>query len=260
MTTDPEKPVTENPVIENPVIENPMINNLVTENPRFQDKIKLSKLLCDLNAPHPTAERVDSLGNYVLWEGCTIIMPVDTKSRGFMETIYDKLKDTQIIRDYVSLLPPLSYHVTLRPIRERCKCQNGKEYNEYIVAKYKKMYELDRIFQDSKIDLIEFDFDIKTMDKCSYAGLSLRFEDAKTNEKTLRDLEDIATEYLDLPLKKQSWHLSLGYFHTLPGKKERKMIKTAVKEVLNVNGGKYTLGFTKPMVCYFKDMTHFEHI
>lgn len=222
--------------------------------------INIGKLLCDINSPHPTHKRVDSTGKYVLWEGITIIMQLHDKSREICQMIYNRLINKEIIRKYVALLPALSYHVTLKGILERCKCQSGHEYNEYIISKYDKLYDLDKIFEKSNLDTVGFDFDIKTVDKASYAGLSLHFENAKDNEDNLRNLEDVSTQYLDLPLRKARWHLSLGYFHKMPNKKEKKLIKEAIKESLDINNGLFTLFFSKPTICSFKNMTHYEHI
>lgn len=189
-------------------------------------------------------------------------MPIHNNSLTTAQTIYSNLSEKTIINEYVALLPISSYHVTLRGIKERYKCQSGKEYNEFVTSYYKKMMTLDQIFSEEfkQSDTIEFDFDISTVDKAPYAGLSLHFSQSKNKEECLRKLEDISINLLNLPLDKQSWHLTLGYFKNIPDKKQKKLIKQAVKEALNINSGKYTLYFSRPSVCHFNDMTNFELI
>ena len=231
----------------------------------------VAKLLCDPDSPHPTKNRVDLDGNYIPWQGITSIMLLNEKSRELAETIHARLENSEIIKKYVALLPVSSYHVTLRGIRERFRCQNGKEYNEYILAKRKQLEELSKNLEESKIDVVGFDFDIKTIENAPYAGLSMHFESAKDkkeekdeeekgkdDEECLRKLEDMAVDCLGLPLKRQGWHMSLGYFYKNIGKKDKKLVKEAVKDALNINDGSYTLYFSKPAIYHFKDLSHFE--
>lgn len=231
----------------------------------------LNKLLCDPSSPQPTAKRVNEHKQYVQWEGCTIIMKLHPQSHCLANMIYLRLKENQIVGEYVTLLPPESYHVTLRGIRERYRCQNAEEYNQYIVSKYKKMCQLNNQFIESKIDIIEFDFDLGSFDKSPYCGLSLHFKDAGTDEKTLREFESLVINELNLRTEEQSWHITLGYFYKNDGKfskKEKAMLKAAVKDALfsamkdYVNPCTNTCRFycSKPVVCSFKDMTHFEPI
>ena len=242
-----------------------------TTQTEFQSDV--SKLLCDPSSPHPTTSRVNESKQYISWEGCTIIMPLSKNPNNvdLAEKIYKRLKTDPVIDEFVALLPPESYHITLRGIRERCKYQDGKEYNEYIVSKYKKMCEMDKIFAESEIDSIQFDFDIKSIDSAPYCGLSLYFENAGPNEKMLRNFEDIAADHLDLSIKEQGWHISLGYFYKNDGKlskKEKKLIKSSVKSALidamkdnmNPDNGMCTFSCSRPTVCYFKDLTQFEKL
>ena len=85
----------------------------------------LKQLLCDPSTPQPTKLRVNELKQYIEWEGCTAIMKLHEKSHGLAKKIYDALNENDTVNQLVALLPPESYHVTLRGLRERFKCQNG---------------------------------------------------------------------------------------------------------------------------------------
>lgn len=227
----------------------------------------MQQLLCDPLSPQPTKHRVNESKQYVRWvitrrEGCTIIMQLHAKSHGLANLIHETMTLNQIINQSVALLPPESYHVTLRGIGERFKYQNGSEYNQHIESKYKKILQLNQIFNESKIDQIEFDFDIRTFDDAPYCGLSLCFKNAGTCEKILRDYEKLVVNELALPTKEQTWHITLGYFYkNQMSESEKAVLKAAVKEVLtNVVKHEDNSKFycSKPMICSFKDMTHFE--
>jgi hypothetical protein len=244
----------------------------------LQNNIKM--LLCDPSSPHPTAVRVNESKQYVSWEGCTIIMPLVNFSKGSKEhrlvnDIYNRLKNDPVIDCYVALLPPESYHVTLKGICERYKYQNGKEYNSHIESMYIKICEIEQMFAESSIDIIHFNFDIKTIDDAPYCGLSLEFGNAGMDEQNveqiLRNFEQIVMNDLNLSVKKQSWHLTLGYFYKNNGKlndEEKVLIKCAVKialidamkEHLNPNNNMCTFSFSRPPVCCFKDLTQFNKL
>src|SRR2546428_621750 len=118
-----------------------------------------------------------------------------------------------IITDYIALLPPSSYHITLRGIKERYRCQSGKEYNDYIISNYLKLCELDKIYAESDLSCIEFDFDIKNEEMLQHSGTSICFNCAKNDEICLRKLETLSINHLGLHQGDQNWHLSLGYFY-----------------------------------------------
>ncbi len=217
--------------------------------------------LCDPSIPEPSRSKVDESGAYVRWEGCTIVMAAAESCISALGNLYNSLNQDPLIVAHIALLPPSSYHVTLRGIKERANCNNGKEYNQYIDRYFKKLISLDKSFA-AMFHGREICMKVDEMSlECSFGFESLRFMDAGDAEADLRALEMECQQSLFLSSRPQRWHLSLGYAFKRPKSEVKEQIQARFREHVAAFMNECPfLTFDRPKVCWFHDMTAFHPI
>lgn len=221
---------------------------------------------CNADLPQPTKAKVNDIGEYVRWEGCTIVMALHPQHAVAADHYFSRLQSDPMVTDHIALLPSASYHVTLRGIQNRTKYENGEQYNAYIDDHMLSLEELDQHFSDEFSDpnvLISMVADFDASSEGSRGGQTIYFSHAKEHQQKLRDLEIYCCEKIPniSKSKQQQWHLTLGYMYKKPKNKGTSQalvscLRGYMSEFLSECDG--TLSFERPRVCWYNDMTCFH--
>lgn len=227
------------------------------------DEVDDNKILfCDPDSPSP-GSKIDSIGNYRIWEGSTIVMALDDSCVIPARTLFDALCADRLITSHLGVLPLKSYHVTLRGMKNRKDFRSGNEYNIYLRESRNAMIMLDTRFREESClsDGIRLEIDLAA--SLSSPLPSLRFFESGPHEEKLRQWEQEAVSAFSMKKsRRQSWHLSLGYYYKTPATEaEAVSLRGAVERCIRAFAAECPIVvLDRPRVCTFRDMTHFEPV
>lgn len=207
--------------------------------------------------------KVDEEGNYVQFQGFTIISNVSESNIKFWNDVFVTLS-TKIVNlsKYYSLLPLDSYHMTTINLFTEI---DAKRANQTLVD-----------YVDSRMDWLK---DLKNDTDGLYkieprSPLGLPFADSTIGYEVAwdADQDDEAMQVINLARKYNVvnkippwYHVTLAYQYKVPlddrEKKELDVVRKSTKlelDKIRQNLGKVTvLSFYQAKVCYFNDMTRF---
>jgi hypothetical protein len=153
--------------------------------------------------------KVNTTGQYTVFQGSTIVMPLAASSRDTMQQLYQQLASDPLVTQSLALLPTASYHVTLRGIKNCCQYTSALDYNHYIDAYFERMVALEKAFaREGGVDEIAFTV---LPPRSRRPLVFLEAQDGEV-EYSLRRWETQADEALQLHDEAQEWHLTLGYW------------------------------------------------
>ncbi len=213
-----------------------------------------AQFLVDEKAAEPGA-KLNAQG-YLRWEGSTIVMPACGASVPALRQLYDALARNGEVRACCQLLPPSSYHITLRGVWHRKELRSGAAYNARVRANWRALADTQAYLAAENAARGGRDapltFHLAPADNSG----SLRFTAAK-EEPLLRRWEGEVARRLGLRKGAQHWHLTLGYW-TVPlelRKDAEAEVRRLVGEFVARNASVLVSG---PEVCWYADMTAFH--
>ena len=163
--------------------------------------------------------------------------------------LYQRLAADPIITNVMALLPPESYHVTLRGLEPCIELFSSPE--EMFLKLKAAQDSLNRLTKDKPIIMLP-----QISSRLGSFNLS---SPSNSQESLLRSGEELLLGLLpdEQSQRMQKWHLSLGYNIGKPPKSALKAAHTALTHHINVMGLPQ-LHVITPEICVYESMEHFK--
>jgi len=88
------------------------------------------------------SEKIDTMGKYIIFPGVTIVADTSATDQAFFEEIYAGLQRIPHLKEYYSLLPVDSYHMTTNNLYVKNHARSWKEFEkEFKAGLFKKIHE-----------------------------------------------------------------------------------------------------------------------
>jgi hypothetical protein len=234
----------------------------------------------------PSSDTLFFEGGFTRFEGSTVVMTITDEALPLWKRFHHQLINDVTVRAAMYILPPTSYHITLRGISEVQTIGGTTKYNRDVVHPHFSTFVLlDQKFADAvgkrKLEFGPPDglFEQFLSPHCH----QLQFQTAHQQDETvLRELEQlIVNEFapgsgIEMSPSPQRWHMTFGYWNSNPRLTDTQQqqagilyhraqiaIRTHYRkfiEGLTVDERKIVLQFQRPRVCCYQSMIEFNYI
>ena len=191
--------------------------------------------------------KIDSSGRFLPFRGVTVIAQVREENKEMWEHIYKSLDQNCLIREYFSLLPVQSYHMTTIDL-----------YTEVVNPIWDKFVsnQLPRL-RNLNADLQTHAFQPQVTGGKPMVSSVIMFL-LKMNEHQKEKINLVAKKFQSLKKVPQEFHVTLAYSYKKIPHEASQQIKKDVNDIFeSIIESNPEILFEEPKLCYFRNMTEF---
>jgi hypothetical protein len=216
----------------------------------FKMSISLSSLLSSDNRRSNDIKKINEKGEYLLFEGLTVVMPLQTD----LSAMYEELQ-TIVPKEVHALLPKESYHVTVTGIRCRFHFKTCEKYNEFLEQNIMAFERLKKSFEHGSGNFM-LEHEVGT----DMSQITAHLKPADTaSAQYLDTMAAHCEKHLGKFYRKSRSHLSLAY--KIPSSKDLTLSEcTNIAATLNKHLQGTVLTFGEPTICKFSNMCSYTAI
>ncbi|OCH98089.1 hypothetical protein A8135_13085 [Legionella jamestowniensis] len=195
--------------------------------------------------------KIDEAGNFGYFPGITVVSSLYPTHRELCSAIHAALEGSSLIKEYFSLLPAESYHMTMMDLQT--KEGIGDSWNEFISQNLSENRKIIQELQTNRICP-----SIEKMKINIAWSLSIHFVLPEEQEKQIRDVAKTLNLEKKVPYV---FHMTLAYLR--PNKEISEAVADQLENEIKQNISSVINSITMPMklaepqLCYFNDMTCF---
>jgi hypothetical protein len=203
------------------------------------------------------SHKIDSEGNYLPFPGFTVVADVYQTNRDLFDELHRRLRKSELITRYNSLLPAESYHITTFAVitPKHSKMLVGEDDRQWQYWIEQNMTKLHSMHKSIESTLTPFNFRITG---CQDKRLTLMVQVDPLAETAQKDLAKVVGYKKDVP---RYFHISLAYQYrpfedpSIVGRIAQEL-NEILQEILP-NYPLVDLPAMQPHLCYYHDMCEF---
>jgi len=194
-----------------------------------------------------TLKKIDNQGKYCKFPGITIVSAIRQEDFEIWKKIHDQLEKCPNLKEYFSLLPAESYHMTTFGLFNQ-KRDGGSNWEKFIDEKLPKLQEINKELNARSFspEVIIDSFSVRKI------GITLYL---KLKEDQKKIIKEVAEKFGFQEHVPNSFHISLAYTYKMPDEEKLKEMKNQFKSA--VTCVKKSFKLDPPKLCYYNDMTAF---
>lgn len=203
-------------------------------------------------------DKIDSNGNYIAFPGITVLSHINRDELNIWKQLYNNLNKSKIIKEYYSLLPVESYHLTLINLYTKAYTSKNNEdhWRNFIIKKNKMFISLKNYLEENT-----FLPSIQTMNivlpKMSNNTIAIEVPLTQEQKEKINKISNHFNLSKKVP---KPFHITLAYSYKLIPSKIYLEIQSEFNKIVTENLLQYNmpLNFEEPKIYYFHDMTLFK--
>jgi len=191
--------------------------------------------------------KIDSNGRYCRFPGITIVSAIRSEDLEIWTQLYNQLEKCENLKEYYSLLPVESYHMTTSGLYNQ-KRDGGSNWEGLLNEKLPQLRQLNKTLSEKAFSP-EIIIDSLSLRKI---GITLYL---KLKEEHRQIIQEVAEKFGLADKVPKSFHISLAYTYKVPAEDKLKEMKKQLKSSVDCIGKTFKLD--SPKLCYYNDMTAF---
>ena len=199
---------------------------------------------------NPDYFKINVKGEYIPFQGVTVVASIGAQNKEMWQKIYEELNQNRLLKQFYTLLPVDSYHLTtLNLFTERSK-KTGN-WKDFITGQLPFFQNINK-----KLEAEAFHPHVKLERPGVAKTLQITIQLDKEEKEKIQSLGKEFSQQKNVP---NPLHVTLGYLYRDMGKGTRDQIFLKLQRIMK----KILASYKKPVVldtpklCYFKDMQEF---
>ncbi len=191
--------------------------------------------------------KIDPQGKFSKFPGVTVVAAIQNGDVEKWRQVYSELETCTLLRQYYSLLPFESYHMTTSDLytQKRLGLADFQSTIHKELTRFKELYQM----------LNDKPFSPEIILDSVYINNVVMFLEVKLKDEHQLIVKSVAEQFGITANIPKIFHVSLAYSYKEPDDKTIEAIKKEVENNLTCLGKTFTLD--SPKLCYFNDMTAF---
>lgn len=196
--------------------------------------------------------KIDREGNYIPFPGITVVASASASSPNIAlwDDVYKGLHNNSTVREYFSLLPVDSYHMTT--INLYTEAETNGDWNEFVDSRLDWLQRLDLTMRENDFSPVVVPHDVV------FSGVIMLL--LKLNDKQNQAIHALAGDFNVTASIPPVYHISIGYRKKQVPNDIHEQLSRDFRHIFNSAFEKHRCGqieLAPARLCYFQDMTKF---